>query len=158
MIIADGAHFETAAGAIEEHPNRDDKGDGNINERIFAEQNTADYGQTGQHRQVEMRCRHDLLADKTCSDQSGKADAENSQRQAGRDLIDRKAEREDAEDRRQRHAGEDAAQRADSDRAGGPRAGEAAGRTHNHHSLDAEIEHAGALDNEFAGRRQQQRS
>ena len=36
-------------------------------------------------------------------------------------------------------------------------AGEAADRAHQHHALDAEIEHAGALDDEFAERREQQR-
>ena len=48
-------------------------------------------------------------------------------------------------------------QRADQGRAGEIGAGKAAGRAHDHHALDAEIEHAGALDDEFAGRRQQQR-
>ena len=36
-------------------------------------------------------------------------------------------------------------------------AGEAAGGADDHHALDAEIEHAGALDDQFAGRREQQR-
>ena len=37
------------------------------------------------------------------------------------------------------------------------RGGEAADRAHDHHALDAEIEHAGALDDEFAERGDQQR-
>ena len=44
-----------------------------------------------------------------------------------------------------------------SDRAGAVGAGKAAGRADDHHALDAEIEHAGALGDEFAGRREQQR-
>ena len=54
-------------------------------------------------------------------------------------------------------AGGDAAQRADDDRAGEPGAAKAAGRAHDHHALDAEVEHAGAFGHEFAGRSQQQR-
>ena len=45
----------------------------------------------------------------------------------------------------------------DEGRAGEIGAREAAGRAHDHHALDAEIEHARALDHEFAGRREQQR-
>ena len=98
-----------------------------------------------------------LLADKAGADQAGQADAEDRERQAGRHLVDRKAERQHAEDRRQRRTGEDAAQRADQRRSAQIGAGEAAGRAHDHHALDAEIEHARALDHQFARRRQQQR-
>ena len=89
------------------------KRDREIDEGVFAEQDSADHGQIGEDRQMEMRRRHDLLADKARADQSGKADAEDGQRKAGRDLVDRKAEREDGEDRRHRRAGDDAAERAD---------------------------------------------
>ena len=131
--------------------------DREIDESVLAEQDLPDHRQIGQDRQMELRRRHDLVADKARADQSRKADAENRQRKAGRDLVDRKAEREDGENRRQCRARDDAAERADQRRARQIGAGEAAGRAHDHHSFDAEIEHAGTLDNQFAGRRQQQR-
>ena len=104
-----------------------------------------------------MRRRHDLLADKAGADQAGKTDAEDGQRQSGRHLVDRKPERQNAEDPRHRRAGQDAAQRAHEDRTGQVGAAEAAGCADDHHAFDAEVEDAGALDHELAGRRQQQR-
>ena len=104
-----------------------------------------------------MWSRGDPLADEAGADQAGQADAENGQRQAGRDLVDGEPQRHHREDQRERHAGNDAAERADDGRAGEPGAGKTAGGADDHHALDAEIEHAGALGHQFAGRGQQQR-
>ena len=79
------------------------------------------------------------------------------ERQTGRDLVDREAQRHHREDQRQQRAGDDPAERADDDRAGEPGAAEAAGRADDHHALDAEIEHAGAFGHQFAGGGDQQR-
>ncbi len=114
-------------------------------------------GSVGQERQMKVRGGHDLLADEAGADQARKPDAEDGQRQACCDLIDGESEGQNAEDRRQGRAGENAAQRADQRRPRHIGAGEAAGRADDHHSLDAEIEHAGTLDHQLAGCGQQQR-
>ena len=49
-----------------------------------------------------------------------------------------------------------AAKQADPGRTGEIAGAEAADRAHDHHAFDAEIEHAGALDHQFADRRDQQ--
>ncbi|MHC2844604.1 hypothetical protein ACVINU_007538 [Bradyrhizobium diazoefficiens] len=99
----------------------------------------------------------DALADEAGADQAGEPDAENGQREARCDLVDGEPERHQREDQRHQRARDDAEQRADQNRAGQPGAGKAAGRADDHHSLDAEIEHAGALGHELAGRRDQER-
>ena len=114
-------------------------------------------GKAGQNRKIEMRRRHNLLADKAGADQARKTDAEDGQRQSGRDLVDRKSERQNAENPRQRGTGQDAAKRADKDRTGQIGTGEAAGCANDHHALNAEVENAGAFDHKLAGRRQQER-
>ena len=97
VVVADRAQHQAGTGAVEEQPDGDDERHREVNERILAEQDAADEWDVGQIRQVEMRRRHDLLADKAGADQAGKTDAENGQRQAGRHLVDRKAERQNAE-------------------------------------------------------------
>ena len=106
---------------------------------------------------VEVRGAVDLLPDIARADQPGEADAEDGEREAGRDLVGGEPERQRGEHRRERRAAENAAQRAERDRAGVIGAGEAAGRADDHHALDAEIENAGALDDQFARGREQQR-
>ena len=54
-------------------------------------------GKLGQHRQVELRRRHDSLADEARTDQAGQADAENGQREPGRHLVDREPKRQHGE-------------------------------------------------------------
>ena len=104
-----------------------------------------------------MRRRRDPLADKTGADQAGQADAEDGEREAGGDLIDRKPERHQRENQRQQRAREDPAERAEEDRARKPGAAKSASRADDHHAFDAEIEHARALGHQFAGGRDQQR-
>ena len=50
-----------------------------------------------------------------------------------------------------------AANDAEPGRAGGERDGETGHRAHDHHALDAEVEHAGALDDQLAQRSDEQR-
>ena len=85
---------------------RDDQRDREIDESILTEHDSADHGQIGEDRQIQLRRRHDLLADKARADQARQTDAENRERQAGGDLVDRESEREDGENRRQRRAGQ----------------------------------------------------
>ena len=56
-----------------------------------------------------MRRRRDPLADEAGADQAGEADAEDGQRQAGRDLVDREPERQQREQRASAMPGDDAA-------------------------------------------------
>ncbi len=77
---------------------RADQSDREIDEAVLAEQDVADERQVGQQRNVEVRGRHDLLADEAGADQPGETDAENGERQTRRHLVDREAERERRED------------------------------------------------------------
>ena len=76
-------------------------------------------------------------------------------RQARRDLVGGEPERHQAEQGRERHAGEDRRDHAEKGVVGAEAGGEADRRPDDHHALDAEVEHAGALDDEFAERREQ---
>ena len=89
-------------------------------------------------------------ADESRADQPRQAEPENRQRKPGRHLVDGEPEREHGENCRHRHARQDAADGADQGRSGELGAAKAADRAHDHHAFDAEIEHAGALDHEFA--------
>jgi hypothetical protein len=116
---------------------------------------TADAGDSGEHRQIKVRRRHDSFADELRADQPGKADAENRQRQSGCHLIDGETKRQNAEYCRQTRSGKHAAERPDQSRARKIRAGETACGADDHHALDAEIEHARAFHHELARRREQ---
>ena len=128
-----------------------------VDEGVLAEENTADQRDVGKAGNAQLRSRRDFLADEAGADQAGKADTQNSQREAGGDLVDRQPQRHQREDQRHQQAGDDAAERADNHRPCKPGAAEAAGCTHDHHALNAEVKYAGAFSHELAGRSQQQR-
>ena len=157
VVVADRAQHQPLLGAVEEVPEADDQRDREVDEGVLAEDHAPEQRNVGDVRNIEMRGAVDLLSDVARTDQPREADAEDGQRETGRDLIGCKPERQRREDRRERHAAENAAQRADSDRAGVVGARKAAGGADDHHALDAEIQNAGALDDQFAGRRKQQR-
>ena len=157
VVVAGRAQDQAGPRPVEEEPDADDQRQREVDEGVLAEQDAPDQRDIGEAGNIQMRRRRNLLADEAGADQAGKADAENGQREAGGDLVDRKPQRHQREDQRHQHAGDDAAQRADDDRAGEPGAAEAAGRADDHHALDAEVEHAGAFGHELAGRSQQQR-
>ena len=91
------------------------------------------------------------------ADHTRKAKAEQRQRKSGGDLICRDAEGQEGKQQRECRPGKDSGQNADPGRAGQGGGDEPADRAHHHHAFDAEIEHTGALDDEFADRRDQQR-
>ncbi len=128
-----------------------------IDEGVLAEQHPANQRDVGEAGNIEVHRGRDALADEAGADQAGQADAEDGQRETRCNLVDGEPERHQREHQRHQRARDDAEQRADEDRAGEPRTGKAAGRTDDHHALDAEIEHAGALGHELAGRRDQER-
>ena len=102
-----------------------------------------------------MRSRGNSLAHEAGADQAGKSDTEDGERKAGGDLIDGEAKRHQGKDQRQQGARDDPADGAYGRGAGEPGAAESARRSHDHHALDAEVEHAGAFGHEFAGGRDQ---
>ena len=134
-----------------------DQQDREVDEGVLAEQDLSDQRDVGEDRDVKMRRLLDPLADEVRADQSRQADTEDRQREAGRDLVDREPQREQREDRRHAGAGRGAGDGADGDRAREIGRREAAGGAHDHHALEAEIEHAGALDDELARCGEQQR-
>jgi hypothetical protein len=104
---------------------------------------------TAQRRGLE----HDRLADIFLADDGAQARAEDRKRKADRDLVGLEADGEHAEQegehRARQHPGADAEPQA----AGERRRQEARHRAAQHHALDAEVEHPGALGDELAERR-----
>jgi hypothetical protein len=166
-VVADGvggfgrlphrAHHEAEPGAAE-HPPQERRGErGEVDDERMIEEAGAedrDVGEEGQGGARHRRHGHALVGR---SDQPGEADAEDADGEARGDLVAEGDEHDEAEDRgeerRRGGAGEErepvAAGRRDDDEAGG--GGE------RHHPLDAEVEHAGFLDDELAEGRDQQR-
>ena len=92
MIVADCAQDEAGTGPVQEQPDTNDERHRKVNERVLAEQDAAD-ARDRSNRKIDMRRRHDLLADEAGADQAGETDTEDGQRQSGRDLVDSKSER-----------------------------------------------------------------
>src|ERR1700719_1626377 len=97
--------------------------------------------------------RFDARSDEAAADQSGQADAEDGERKARRHLIYGKTYREPGEQGRHEHPGEHPGESTDDDRPGEMSTGKSARCAHDHHAFETEIEHAGALGDELAGRR-----
>ena len=118
VVVAGGPQDQAGPRPVKEEPDADDQRQREVHEGVLAEQNTPDQRDIGEARNIQMRRQRNLFADEAGADQAGKADAENGQREAGGDLVDRKPQRHQREDQRHQNAGDDAAQRADDDRAG----------------------------------------
>ena len=99
----------------------------------------------------------DRNADEARADHGRQADAEDRQREAGRDLIREQRKREDAEGERHQHAGERAGDDAERAAAGGDGDRESGHGARQHHALDAEVEDARFFHDELAERGVEQR-
>ena len=91
------------------------------------------------------------LADESFADQAGKAKPQKGERKPRRHLVGHQREREKSEEQRHGNAGEQS-RRPTPSKVDPVRSATAkpAHRAHHHHAFDAEIEHAGALDHQFA--------
>ena len=157
VIVADGAQDQSGAGAPQEPPNAHDEEQGRVDEGVVPEQQPADPGEVGEAGQVEMRRRIALHPDIAGADEAGESQPEDGQRQSRGDLVGRQPHGEDAEQGGEQQARPGPAEGAEPGRSGLGGDGEPGGRAEHHHALDAEIEHAGALDHEFADAGQDQR-
>ena len=156
MVVADGANDEPGAGAEEHIGHGGDQGEGKIDDDILAEQDSADMRDVGQEGNWSARawC---PAARQRFPDQAGKPEAEKGEREAGRHLVGDEGQGEEAEEQRHQHSGKDRSEETEKRPAGDEGRAEAAHRAHDHHAFDAEIEHAGTLDDELADRREQER-
>ncbi len=157
VVFADGPQGEARAGAHKPIADSARQQHGEINEEILAEDEPADERQIRKAGDVEVRRRCALQADETAADEVGEATPEDRQRKARGDLICGEADRQKREDRRHQHAAEDAREDADHRRIRHIGEGEAGRRADDHHALEAEVEHTGALGDDLADRSQQKR-
>ena len=155
--IADRAQDQAGMGAAQEPGDGDQRREREIDQRILAEQDRADHRQCGKAGNGELGQGLQRLADIAGADQRREADTEDGERQSGRDLIGQQGQGQHGEDQRHRRAGERRRDDAEHGAAGAERHREADDGAHEHHALDAEIEHARFLGDELAGRGQQQR-
>ncbi len=96
---------------------------------------------------------HDRLADIFLADEGAQAGAEDREREADRDLIRLEADGQHAEQEGQHRARQHPGADAEPQAAGERRGREGRHRAAQHHALDAEVEHPGALGDELAERR-----
>ncbi len=157
MGIADGPQDQPCMGAIEEPGDPRDQREGGIDQEILVEQNRPDDGKAGENRQVQLRQRVERHADIGFADQRAEAGAEDGKRQAGRHLVGQQDLGQDGEGKGKCSTGKRRGSDTQDRTAGGHGNGKADHCTHQHHPLDAEIEHTGFLGDQFAGCGQQQR-
>jgi len=157
VIVADGAQGQPGAGAPQEPPHPRDEEEGRVHEGVVPEQQPADAGQVGEAGKVEMGSRIALHPDIAGADEAGESEPQDGQRQPRGDLVGRQNHGEQAEEGGEQQARAGPAEGTEPGRSGPGGDGEAGGRAQHHHALDAEIEHAGALHDEFADAGQDQR-
>ena len=87
VVVADGAEHQPGAAAEEEEPDGDRQRDGDVGDRVEAEDELADDRQVGKAGDVDVAEADARLADIGLADQAGEAEPEERQRQAGRDLV-----------------------------------------------------------------------
>jgi hypothetical protein len=124
---------------------------------VLAEQDAAEDGDVGQKRNVDRLETDRGVACQRGTNEAGKPEPEEGERDAGHHLTGGEALREDGEDERHQHADNDSSKETDKRPAGPQRDAERGHRSHHHHAFDAEIEDAGALDHELADRRDEKR-
>ena len=155
--FADRAEHEAAAGAVQEPGHRGDQREGQIDQRVVAEQHRADERSVAEAGDRELRQGVQRRADIVLPEQRAEPDPENGEGEPGGDLVGDEAQSQKPEEERERRAGQ---------RAGGGPGIEAAGsrgdrkgahRADQHHALDAEVEDPGFLGHQLAEGREQQR-
>ena len=157
VILADGTQRQSAAAAAQEPQDRERHREREVHERVLAEDELPHQRKVAEPGNMDGRDRLALGSHEACADQAGEAKAEDREREAGCDLVRREPQDEEREQGREHQPRRDRAGHAYDRGAGQDRRCEPAGRPHRHHALDAEVEDARLLDDEFAQGRDQQR-
>ena len=157
VILPDRPNDEAAPGLPEKPGDADHQQDREVNEIILSEQQLADQRQVAQHRDVQPGEIAGRLAGIVLAPQGGDAEAENGQRQPGRDLVGEQRLGQEAEQQRHQRAGRQCGEDAGQIVAGLDGRREAGNGADDHHAFDAEVEHTGLFDHQFADRGEDQR-
>ena len=128
-----------------------------IDQCVEAEEQRANHRKVRQHREMKRAECGDRRVAETVADHRRQARTEDRQRQAGGILVGEEGQRQHAEQHRRCRAAGNAGKDGERQRQPGKGDPEGQGGARQHHAFDAEIEHAGLFDDQFAERGENQR-
>ena len=157
MTVADGPERQPGTAALQKPAGGGNQDEGQIDQSVLAEEYRADHRHIGETGNIELRQFEAGHAEKRLADHCRRTQPEQSQRQARRHLIGGKVDDQNAERHGNHGTGNCRDHHPDRGRSRQVCRGETADGPGDHHPFNAKIENAGAFNDEFTNRCQQQR-